>query len=153
MPTIRVRKDKNNPYVMLNKSFLNDRNLSFKAKGLLAYLLSKPDDWIVYEGELAKASADGRHSVRAAIKELIEFGYMERERTRDEKGLLRQMECNVHEVPRTEAPAEKDPEDLLVEVFQGLSKVEITPEEIENIKKQARSSQARMKSKAKWKMG
>ena len=30
---IRVVKDKDNPYVMMNKSGLNDPRLSFKAKG------------------------------------------------------------------------------------------------------------------------
>ena len=38
---IRVRKRPNN-FVMIDKTFLEDDRLSFKAKGILAYLLSKP---------------------------------------------------------------------------------------------------------------
>ena len=47
---IRVRKRPNN-FVMLDKTFLEDDRLSFKAKGILAYLLSKPDNWKVIVGE------------------------------------------------------------------------------------------------------
>ncbi len=40
---IRVKKCQNN-FVMMDKTFLEDTRLSFKAKGILAYLLSKPDN-------------------------------------------------------------------------------------------------------------
>lgn len=43
---IRVKKRPSN-FVMMDKTFLEDDRLSYKAKGLLAYLLSKPDDWKV----------------------------------------------------------------------------------------------------------
>ena len=38
---IRVRKSPNS-FVTMDKSFLEDSRLSYKAKGILAYLLSKP---------------------------------------------------------------------------------------------------------------
>ena len=47
LSTFRIKKNKENPYVMLHKHFLTDKNLSWRDKGILAYLLSKPDDWIV----------------------------------------------------------------------------------------------------------
>lgn len=40
---IRVRRCPNN-FVMMDKTFLEDTRLSFKAKGILAYLLNKPDN-------------------------------------------------------------------------------------------------------------
>jgi len=95
----RVCKDKDNPYVMLNKKFLNDTKLSWKAKGILAYLLSLPDDWQVYEDEIVKHSADGRDSTRSGIKELTDRGYIDRERIRDEKGMMRGYNYSVYEVP------------------------------------------------------
>ncbi|UZM97330.1 hypothetical protein OL548_19285 [Lysinibacillus sp. MHQ-1] len=36
---------KNDNFVVLDKGFLNNDQLSWKAKGLLAYMLSLPDDW------------------------------------------------------------------------------------------------------------
>jgi hypothetical protein len=96
---IRISKDKNNPYVIVNKEFVNDPLISWKAKGILLYLLSKPDDWKVYESDIICHSTDGRDSVRSAIKELIENGYIIRSRKRDEKGRLNSAEYVVYEIP------------------------------------------------------
>lgn len=100
MSVFRIEKDKDNPYVMLNKSFLNDENLSWKAKGLLSYILSLPDDWQIYETELTTHSRDKRDSTRSAVKELISNGYIVKgERFRDEKGHLKGNEYTVFETP------------------------------------------------------
>lgn len=98
MAIIRVEKDRDNPYVQINKNVLNDARISFKAKGLMAYLLSLPDDWEIYESEVVKHSRDGKDSLKSAIKELIEAGYIERTRVRDEKGRLGAYEYTVREV-------------------------------------------------------
>lgn len=95
----RVQKDKANPYVMLNKGFLNDPCLSMKAKGLLAYFLSLPDDWQIYESEIIKHHKDGKSAFKATIKELEQNGYVERDRLRDEKGHLRGYKYSVYEHP------------------------------------------------------
>ena len=99
MGIFRVKKDRNNPYVMLNKHFLHDDNLSWKAKGILAYLLSKPDDWQIYEAEIIKHSKDGRESVRSGIKELINNGYIKRTAIRGEKGRFCGYNYDVYEIP------------------------------------------------------
>ena len=101
MSVYRVVKDKGNPYVMINKGAIQDSGLSWKAKGLLAYLLSLPDDWQVYETELINHATDGRDATRSAIKELIAAGYIERssQRIRDEKGLLKGYEYRIYETP------------------------------------------------------
>lgn len=53
-----------------------DKRLSFKARGIMFYLLSKPDDWVCQLYDLEKNSdADGRKAIQAAMKELVEFGY------------------------------------------------------------------------------
>lgn len=44
MATYRINKDKDNPYVMMNKGFIQNPYLSMQAKGLLAYFLSLPND-------------------------------------------------------------------------------------------------------------
>jgi hypothetical protein len=78
------RKPKNaaNPYVRVDKAFLNDNRLSFRAKGIMAYLLSKPDNWELNTQELQNASKEGRDAVRAAVKELISLGYVRYEKKR-----------------------------------------------------------------------
>jgi DNA-binding Lrp family transcriptional regulator len=94
----RVNKDKNNPYVMLNKGLLNDERLSWKAKGILSYLLSLPDDWQIYELEVQKHSVDGIDSLKTGIKELIKNGYIKREQIRNDKGHFIGYEYQVYEV-------------------------------------------------------
>lgn len=95
---IRTNK-RENPYVMIDKYGLNDERLSWKAKGLLAYLLSKPDDWQIYESELVKRSKDGRDAVRTALRELESNGYITRRQLRKEDGSFGSMEYIVYERP------------------------------------------------------
>jgi hypothetical protein len=95
---LRVQKNKENPYVMLNKSFLIDSNLSAKSKGILAYIFTLPDDWKIYLDELAKHFKDGVKSVTSGINELITNGYIERTPLRDEKGKFKGYMYDVYEV-------------------------------------------------------
>lgn len=75
---IRVSKNKENPYVMVNKTCINDANLSWAAKGLHTYLMSLPDDWTIYINELVKHTSAGRDHTYSVVKELLKFGYMEK---------------------------------------------------------------------------
>ena len=98
MSIIRVAKNKN--YTVIHNGFLTDSRLSLKAKGLLAYFLSKPDDWSFYTNEIFKNCKDGKDSISTAIKELISCGYVKRSRKRDEKGkFVRGSEFIVYETP------------------------------------------------------
>ncbi|WP_391558943.1 helix-turn-helix domain-containing protein [Robertmurraya sp.] len=100
-PTIiRVSKDRNNPYVTMNKHGLDNPALSMKAKGILAYLLSKPDDWRIFVPDLVKHCADGRDSIRAGLRELEEHGYLIRYQLKNEKGRFSNTECVLYEVPQ-----------------------------------------------------
>lgn len=98
MATFRVQKESGN-FVTLHKSFIHDSNLSFKAKGILVYLLSRPDDWQIYEKEILKHCVDGKDSLNTGLKELEKVGYIERNRKRDEKGHLKGYEYMVYEQP------------------------------------------------------
>lgn len=79
---VRTSKDKDHPYVMLNKMFLEDHNLSLKAKGLLAYCMSKPDGWQFHVNEMTKVLKEGRDSINSAFRELIKYGYCIRKQER-----------------------------------------------------------------------
>ncbi|GGG08523.1 helix-turn-helix domain-containing protein [Paenibacillus aceti] len=79
---VRVSK-RDSSYAIIDPYFLSDERLSWKAKGLLGYLLSKPSDWRVYVSDLVKRSKDGKDAVYSAIKELEAAGYIERRQTRD----------------------------------------------------------------------
>lgn len=94
----RVKKEMN--YTIINNTGLKDKSLSLKAKGLLAYMLSLPDDWIFYETELIKHSKDGRDSIRGGLKELEDKGYLVRERARDDLGKLKGTDWLLYETPQ-----------------------------------------------------
>lgn len=70
------------PFTQVPNELLLDRRLSLKAKGLYALMYSKPDDWTFYESALIAESKDGKDAVHAALKELIETGWLLRSRER-----------------------------------------------------------------------
>jgi hypothetical protein len=70
-----IRVAKRRRFAVVDRTAINDSRLSFKAKGLLAYLLDKPDDWRIDRDELAKVGPDGITAIRSAISELIRAGY------------------------------------------------------------------------------
>lgn len=82
MGIFRVEKKDN--YVVLDKVFLNDKRLSWQAKGLLAYMLSMPNDWVFRIDDLKNRSTNGRDSTKNIIKELQEHGYIIKEQTREQ---------------------------------------------------------------------
>ena len=70
----RIIKSKD--FTTIANDLLQDRRLSWKAKGLMAYVLSLPDDWQFSIDGLAVFSSDGKTVVRNALNELKEFGYL-----------------------------------------------------------------------------
>lgn len=77
------RKRAGDNFTILSNEFLRDENLSLKAKGLLAYILSLPDDWKIYFEEVEKHHNDGVRAVRSAWKELEANGYARTEKLRN----------------------------------------------------------------------
>lgn len=72
-------------FTQVSNQVLNDERLSFKAKGLYAYLFSKPDGWDFNGDRMAKQSSDGRKAVYAGLKELEASGYLKRTKKNDGK--------------------------------------------------------------------
>jgi len=103
----RAKKDKN--FSVVSNTYLDDRRLSLKAKGLLTCLLSKPDNWKIYVSYLQKQSPDGRDSIYSGLRELERFGYIKKNMVRDEKGIIRGAGYIVIENPDSpEAPQEPE---------------------------------------------
>lgn len=70
----------NLPFTIVANDVLASPDLSLKAKGLYAYLFSKPDHWDFSGERMVHETADGRRAVYAALKELETKGYLERRR-------------------------------------------------------------------------
>ena len=86
MSTFRVNKNVN--YTVMSNHHLQDKRLSLKAKGLLSYMLSLPDDWDYSLKGLTVGCKDGLDSVRTAVLELEEHGYVRRQKVRNAKGQI-----------------------------------------------------------------
>lgn len=108
MATFRVSKDKN--YTTINNTGLRDERLTWKAKGILAYILSLPDDWVFYMEEVATHSKDKLDSLKSGIKELKEHGYVKRYPVKNEKGKIARWEMIIYEVPQGEYPLVENPQ-------------------------------------------
>ena len=66
------------PYTVIGNAAAQDAELSWKAKGLLIYLLSLPKNWNIRISELANHATDGYDSTKRAMDELLKSGYIKR---------------------------------------------------------------------------
>jgi hypothetical protein len=98
MSVYRVRKNKN--YSIIHNGFLRSTKISLKAKGLLAFLLSLPDDWQIHVMDLINRCKEGEAAVRSGLKELEKAGYIVKIQIRNENdNKFKGVEYDVHEVP------------------------------------------------------
>ena len=103
MAIIRGDRPDSNFYV-LDKAVSEDDRLSWAARGLLIYLLGKPDSWSVSVEHLQRqtensAKHTGRDGVYALLKELVNLGYVTRVQTRDATGKMSGHDYIVSERP------------------------------------------------------
>ena len=97
--TVIKRVVKEAKYAQIDNDLINNRELSFKALGIMTYILSKPDDWQIYISDLCR-DKDGEKSVRAGLNELRDKKYMQRYRVYDmDTGKVHHWETLVSETP------------------------------------------------------
>jgi len=74
MPKLKVI----NRYATTPNELLNNGAISLKAKGLFAFIQSKPDNWAFSAQRIAKQTKDGKSSIVGGLKELEENGFLVR---------------------------------------------------------------------------
>lgn len=107
--TIKRGKRPEIRFYTLNKDISEDTRLSWAARGMLIFLLGKPDNWTVSVAHLIKQTAESarpssRDAVRAVIAELVKAGYMRADTTR-KGGKFTGIDYVVSELPETGNPA------------------------------------------------
>ena len=105
MAVIRVHKTKD--YTVMSNNHFREKEMTFKAKGLLSVMLSLPDDWDYSTEGLAALSSDGRDSVKSALEELEQFGYLKRTQAFDERGRFAGYNYDIYEFPIENPSTEK----------------------------------------------
>lgn len=132
MSIIRAPRPEGNFY-LLNKAISEDQRLSWGARGLLVFLLGKPDHWEVSTHHLIGQTKDclgkasGRDAVRGLIRELEQAGYLQIFLERAEGGEFGGRSYTVSESPATDYPGPVEPSPVnpplvSIEGKQGLNK-------------------------------
>lgn len=96
MSVFKIEKNKN--YTIMSNYHLRDKNLSYKAKGLLSFMLSLPDNWDYSLAGLCSISKESRDGIRSILKELQEYHYVEIEKVRGNKGYF-EYNYLIYEIP------------------------------------------------------
>ena len=121
MAVFRVEKTKD--FTVMSNHHLRNKELSLKAKGLLSFMLSLPDNWDYTQKGLTYFFRDGEDAISTALKELEKEGYLTRQRIRLSNGRLGSVEYEIHELPKKtvledEPPTrEKPDQDFPEQVF------------------------------------
>lgn len=102
MPIIKRRR--RDSFALIPNHVADDERLTFEARGVLLYLLAKPEGWQVQTSDLQRKGGIGRDKVLRIIGELETAGYIVRERARGEGGAFAGMNYEVHDtaLPRPE---------------------------------------------------
>lgn len=81
-------------YTRVPNAILGDTRLSWKCKGIIAYLISKPSGWTARLRDIEKNAVDGYEAVRSGLLELRLFGYARQLIVADDK----EMHCITHTI-------------------------------------------------------
>lgn len=97
-----IKREKNRNYTTISNVFLRDKNLSIKAKGFLAVVMSLPEDWDFTINGICAVLKEGRTAIYSAISELKANGYCKVELCKNEKGIITGNDYSFREIPKTE---------------------------------------------------
>jgi len=104
MSIVRSRRPESN-FTTFHNNVIRDNRLSYKARGILLELLSRPDDWRVSAEMLARNSKEGRTAILSGLEELRNFGYIVTTRHRLENGQFETISV-VYDLPQKPPTAE-----------------------------------------------
>ncbi len=156
---IRILREKNTDYTVISNTILRDASVSLKAKGLMALVMSLPENWDFSINGVLSIAKEKRDCIYSIISELKEKGYCKMETIRDENGKIagtdyifmeQPMEVPQSqsasdilpytEKPYTEKPYTEKPTQSIKELINYLNKSSKEKKEIEKYKKEKESS-------------
>lgn len=80
------REEHNESFTIIDNAVLQNVNLSFEARGFMAYLLSLPDDWGFSVRGLVKQTGVSKSVILRLMNELQAEGYIKLKRNKDSMG-------------------------------------------------------------------
>ena len=108
-----IRSKRADNFTVIGNHIFNS-GLSFRAIGLLVFLLSRPDNWKVSVAHLVKMTDDtknklGKEAIRSVLAELVERGYIRTQEIRGEAGRYFGLDYIVYDEPQTASPETAKP--------------------------------------------
>ena len=132
----KIEKNKN--YTVMSNYHLRDKNLSLKAKGLLSFMLSLPEDWDYSINGLVAICKEEETAIKTALKELQKNKYLKINKLYPNKTKSRKIEYEyvIYEEPYyEEKEKEQEGENLPLEIQGVENEGQINTKET-NIKEQ-----------------
>ena len=127
------RVNKTRDYVVMSNRHFREKNMSLKAKGLLSEMLSLPDDWDYSIAGLAAINKESVTSIKSALAELQDFGYLIIEKFYPDKSSSGRIEYvyNVYEYPQNQVVDNQPIEKQEIEK-QGVENQPLENQSVEN---------------------
>jgi len=97
--TIKRTHQRKDPFARVPKDLLDIPELSWKAKGILAYLLGKPPHWKIRVVDLERRSKEGKSAVRTALLEIRAVGIALLQAVRSDQGTVVEWELLLADAP------------------------------------------------------
>ena len=127
------RVNKTSDYVVMSNRHFREKQMSLKAKGLLSEMLSLPDDWDYSISGLAAINKESVASIKSALAELQDFGYLIIAKIYPDKSSSGRLEYvyNVYEYPQNQVVDNQPIEKQEIEK-QGVEKQGVENQPLEN---------------------
>lgn len=104
-----TRRKYDRDFTIVSNEFLKDARLSWKAKGIIAYVAMLPDDWVLNMRDLTNRATDGRDSLYSGIKELEMCGYCAKTMRRNPDGTIAGYAYEICDKPVFDQPFTENP--------------------------------------------
>lgn len=104
-----IRRQLTANYTAIPNDVLTDQRMSIEARWLLAYLLTKPHNWVVRIADIRKSGGIGRDKAYSLLKELCDIGYIKKVESREEGGTYTKVEYIVSDSTKTTYDGQNQP--------------------------------------------
>lgn len=152
--SIKRVANKTHDFTIIINEIFKRNDISARAKGIYAYIMTLPDNWEIHKNELFSHFTEGRDSLNTAFKELIDNGYIKQEITRDEHNCFAPAKYIVYESsvdwkpvtgnPLTGTPDTGNPQLLSTNSLPNTDKQKTNKDSVTNRSKDAKPSDKAM---------